>query len=168
MRINSYICRKFVNSLAKTYVKEVHPELSTVNNQTGEEISSGITETIVSNVDEFMMFFLNGLKVYNGTLDSCTVVLFCCWKYSTPNTGMGNLITNDAVFKEQIRLEGFKMSDGTVNNCITQLVNKELLIRKNRGRYMLNPKYFFKGKITERTRLVHKLIYEPINNNENA
>ena len=154
--------------MTKVFQNINYPDLSITNNKTGEEIKKGISEIVVSNTDQFMMFFLNSLKVYENTFDNKTIVLFCCWKYSTYSEEQcGNLITNDKTFKEQIALEGFNLSDGVVNNCITQLTRKGLLIKKNRGRYMLNPQLFFKGKITDRTTLVHTLSYTPIEPNEN-
>lgn len=74
-------------------------------------------------------------------------VLVCCWKaatHSNRHTKDGNIISNNPVFKKLCAEEGLDMSDGAIDNAISGLCKKGLLIRQCRGQYSLNPNYFIK------------------------
>ena len=71
----------------------------------------------------------------------------------------GNMVSYNAVLKESIqRKTGLK--EGTIKNALNSLVRKNMLLKPEgiRGVYYLNPKYFFKGKLTERTKLIKRNI----------
>lgn len=70
----------------------------------------------------------------------------------------GNMITYNGVFKDQV-MKRTGLKEGTIKNSLSNLVKKEMLLKdKNKGVYYLNPKYFFKGKLGDRTKLIKRTI----------
>ena len=91
-------------------------------------------------------------------------VLMCCWKYSSYNAESkeeGNIIHNNASFKEYCKSEGLETSDANIDNAISALCKNGLLFKKCRGEYMLNPAYFFKGSLSKRSRILFNVVVEP-------
>lgn len=52
------------------------------------------------------------------------------------------------------------LAAGTIRNTITSLVKKKMLFKdsKYKAVYYLNPEYFFKGKISDRTQIIKNII----------
>ena len=73
---------------------------------------------------------------------------------------MENLIGLTGGMKERIAADN-KLSVGAVNNAITVLVRKYLLVRSSQATYRINPRYFWKASQIERKRwLKHVLTVE--------
>lgn len=138
----------------KIYTKVKHPELSVVNNTTGE-IISGVADIRCETIDEFIMCFMSCIPQV-VRLDGNTIrVLMWCWKFSTfnPNIPEANVVTNDQAFKDRIRQEGGDMTNSTIDKAIYILHKEGMLIRRCKGSYFLNPDYFFKGTLSNRAKL---------------
>ena len=85
----------------------------------------------------------------------------CIWKYSSLNSdNQGNLFYNTAVFKQYVRDYGLDMSDSAINLYVSQLTKAGFLIKKCRSMYLLNPNYFFKGRLSDRTRIDYHIVVE--------
>lgn len=138
----------------KIYLKGNHPELSVVNTDTGE-IISGVATTKVESIDEFIMIFLVNIQDAFKLEGQHLKILMCCWKYSTfnPQSPEGNRITNNQALKQKIRESGLQVSDTVINNAFTAFVKNNLMIKECRGQYILNPKYFFRGTLGNRSKL---------------
>lgn len=52
------------------------------------------------------------------------------------------------------------LAEGTLKNSMSGLVKKQMLLKDSRYKdvYYLNPEYFFKGRITDRTKIITKTI----------
>ena len=99
------------------------------------------------------MFKLTGMQMK---------VLVCCCVHSSYNDRSckeGNLIHNNDYFKEYCRQDGLNTSNQVIDNAISQLSKYGFLIKRCKGEYMLNPKYFFKGTISDRTKLQYNISY---------
>lgn len=49
----------------------------------------------------------------------------------------------------------------TIDNCLATLVKKQLLLSESRGKYKLNPLYYFKGSSVDRRRILNlQVAYE--------
>lgn len=145
------------------------PNLKVVNTDTGEIISA-VADVKYESVDEYVMVFLNTLPILESLKGSEKSVLHACWILSTfnPKVDIGNVIINDTYFKDRVRLLGFNLTDGIVNNAISVLSKKNILIKRCKGSYYLNPAYFFKGTLTDRSKLAFRLQKQAkIENNEN-
>ena len=96
-------------------------------------------------------------------LDKClTKVLFACLKTCTYEEDMynANVVYNNPYLKNFIKKE-YGITAATVNNSITKLAKKEILIKKEKGVYILNPTLFWKGRISKRTKATIKAIKQP-------
>lgn len=146
--------------MKKVYVSKDMPELKVVNTETGEVVS-GVAKVSCDSIDEFIMCFLSSVPEV-CKLDGNTIkVLMWCWKLSSFNPSMpdANTIVNDRFFKERIREGGCDFCDSVINKSICILNGKGFLIRRCKGNYYLNPKYFFKGTLSDRSRLECRVSY---------
>lgn len=55
----------------------------------------------------------------------------------------------------------------TIDNALSALVKKKLLISDARGKYKLNPEYYFKGTSKDRQRILDLKITYDITDSEN-
>lgn len=136
------------------YQTKVNKDYSLIHNETGEIIEFKQTKKVKQ--EEFILLFLAATELLNQLDGTSIKILIFCWKYSTFNNNVekeGNLVYNNVYFKEKLRESGLTYSDNTINIYIGRLCKKELLIKKGRGVYMLNLKYFFKGTLTDRSKL---------------
>lgn len=69
----------------------------------------------------------------------------------------GNKISLDEELRDTIKTN---LAAGTIRNTITSLVKKKMLLKDSRYKavYYLNPEYFFKGKISDRTQIIKNII----------
>lgn len=136
------------------YITETNKDFSLIHNETGEIVEFKQVKKVKQ--EDFILVFLT-ISDLISQLDGAEIkILIQCWKLSTFSTNVsteGNLISNDPYFKNKIRESGLDFTDGAINLYISRLCKKDLLLRKGRGRYMLNPKYFFKGTMTDRSKL---------------
>ena len=144
------------------YIKEKSKDYSMVDNHTGEVLDLYQTKKV--SLDEFIMVFFasnNRLMRLKGLY---LKVLMCCWKFSSYNAEYeeeGNIVHNNASFKNFCRQDGLDTSDASIDNAISYLAKEGLLIKKCRGEYMLDPRHFFKGKLSKRSRIMYNIIVDP-------
>lgn len=133
-------------------------------NEFGELISAEQTIIKKVNVEEFCQVYLQDSEDFSNLSGSEYKILIQCWLHSVyykeSNLDIpGNVVTFNSLLKESIqKVTGLK--DGTIRNTFSSLVKKGMLLKPEgiKGVYYLNPKYFFKGKLTERTKLIKKSI----------
>lgn len=140
-------------------------------NEYGELISA--EQTIVKKIsaEEFTQVYLRDNEEFYSLSKAESNVLSICWLlsiyYSDESFNLpGNKVTFDKSFKTIVEKKtGLKSS--TIYNTMASLVKKEMLLKNKdeKGTYYLNPKYFFKGRLTDRTKLVKKVIEYQINQN---
>ena len=141
-----------------TFVTQTDPDYSLLDNHTGEVIEWKRTRVV--NVDEFIMFFFASMPDLFQLEGLQMKILMCCWKASTYNNVEkdGNIVCNNKLLKDYIRSCGLNASDGAIDVTIHKLAKANILIKKCKGTYMLNPQYFFKGKLAEKSRLELKMV----------
>lgn len=139
------------------FVTETDPDYALVDKHTGE--IKNFKRTRVVNVDEFIMFFFNSIPELVGLEGLHLKILMCCWKASSYNNveTEGNIVNNNKLLKDYIRQCGMDVSDNTVDVVISKLAKKNILIKKCKGTYMLNPNYFFRGRLSEKSKLELKI-----------
>lgn len=149
--------------------RQLIPELSVVNNETGE-LLAGVTKIKCRTQEEFIMCFLNSLSVLMKLDGYVMKVLLVIWKCSTfnPNGDEANSITNSKVLKDEVRKYCPTMTDDIINHAFTELKKKEILLRQCRGVYKLNPVFFFKGSLTQRSRLLAHIEFVPPTEDDNS
>ena len=136
------------------FTKETVPDMHLINDRTGE--LTDYVQTRRLTLEEFIMVFFSSYPQLLSLKGLELKVLMCCWKHSTynkENDTTGNIVHNNASFKQHCREEGLGIKDASIDNNISALCKKGLLIKKCRGEYLLNPYYFFKGTLTQRSKI---------------
>ena len=144
------------------YVTEPMKGYHVVDDLTGELLEYQKVKKV--SIDEFIMLFFCSYPQLMTLKGMVLKVLMCCWKYSSYNAESdvdGNLIHNNASFKDRCRSEGLDTSNASIDNAISVLSSKGLLLKKCKGEYLLNPQYFFKGKLSKRSKIELDFIVEP-------
>ena len=145
-------------------------QVTTVDVETGEVISHTVQEEKqiistrkVKNQEEFIMVYLQDLSSFLR-IDNATQIklLALIWRdiaYTNPQSN-GNVMAILKDDKERWSKE-INCSVRTIDNCLATLVKKKLLLSESRGKYKLNPLYYFKGSNTDRRRILNlKVEYE--------
>lgn len=143
------------------YVTDEVKGFSILDENTGELLKYKQTKKL--SLEEFIMVYLASNVKLLRLKGLQLKVLICCWKYSTYNSANsteGNIVHNGASFKQYCREDGLETSDVCIDRAFSQLCNMGLLIRKNRGEYLLNPKYFFKGELSQRTKINYNIVVD--------
>lgn len=143
------------------YISEKSKDYSIVDNHTGELLE--LRQTRKLSLEEFIMVFFSSYPQLFKLKGQQLKILMCCWKHSTYNKEndiAGNVVHNNASFKQHCREEGLELTDASIDNNISALCKAGLLHKKCRGEYLLNPDYFFKGSLSQRTKLLMSFIVE--------
>ena len=71
-----------------------------------------------------------------------------------------NKVTRDKIIKTYYTLSKGEInySDATIKSAVKKLVDENLLIKKQRGVYTVNPYYFFKGSEYNREKLIRIIL----------
>jgi len=148
--------------MAQTYVTTKSEDYSLVDKHTGELLDFNMTKKV--SIDEFIMVFFSCMPQIMKLKGSYLKVLICCWKFSSFNpvsTTAGNTITNNERFKAYVKTCMPTATDNSIDVAFSALRKKGFLIKMCRGEYMLNPEYFFKGTISQRSRLRFSVQVDP-------
>ena len=152
----------------KKYITEKSEDYSILDNHTGEILDLNLTRKI--SLDEFIMVFFSSCPELMNLTGNHLKVLICCWKHSSynpDNEERGNVVHNGASFKEACKENGLDVSSAVIDNAISALCKKGFLIKKYRGEYLLNPQYFFKGRLSSRSKVQVNYIVEPEEQEDN-
>lgn len=144
------------------YVTETSEAYSLLDNNTGEILE--YKETRKVSLDEFIMVFFNSCPELMKLSGTELKILICCWKLSSfnpVNETEGNIVHNNQSLKKYCKDQGATTSDANIDNAISELCKKKMLLKKCRGEYMLNPKYFFKGTLSNRSKIDLTFVVEP-------
>lgn len=112
------------------------------------------TRTKKVNAEDFIQVYLTDISgLFHNLSKSELTVLGWLWKYSTfaDKEQVGSMISLNGKLFEDIYTHA-NIEDQTVRNCLTSLKKKSYIIadKHHRGIYYLNPKFFFKGRLTDR------------------
>ena len=143
------------------FVTQTDPDYSLLDRHTGEILEWKRTKVV--NVEEFIMFFFASMPDLFQLEGLHMKVLMCCWKASNYNDieTEGNIVYNGKLLKNYIRQCGLDISDNAIDVIIHNLAKRNILIKKCKGTYMLNPQYFFKGKLADKSKLELRMITNP-------
>jgi len=136
----------------------------------GEIISADIKTIKTVSPDQFCQIYLQENEEFFKLSKSEANVLAVCWYTSNYYEDKefqlpGNKVTLDEQLRDIIRAKT-QLATGTIKNTIISLVKKEMLLKdkKYKAIYYLNPKFFFKGKISDRTKAIKNTIEYQIQN----
>lgn len=93
-------------------------------------------------------------------------LLFCiayCEELSLFDKDEEGCFYNNKLFKDHIREANLDLTDGAIDVYVSQLTKQGFLIKKCKGCYMLNPNYFFKGRVRDAAQMSLTLEFDPKN-----
>lgn len=131
----------------------------------GGEILSAEVKTIKTvSAEQFCQIYLRDNEEFYKLSKAESNVLAVLWYtsnyYEDKDRALpGNKISLDEELRDTIKVKT-NLAAGTIRNTITSLVKKKMLLKDSRYKavYYLNPEYFFKGKISDRTQIIKNII----------
>lgn len=131
----------------------------------GGEILSAEVKTIKTvSAEQFCQIYLRDNEEFYKLSKAESNVLAVLWYtsnyYEDKDRALpGNKISLDEELRDTIKIKT-NLAAGTIRNTITSLVKKKMLLKDSRHKavYYLNPEYFFKGKISDRTQIIKNII----------
>lgn len=136
-----------------------------VDSETGN-IDGFLVKRVCETPEDFIKLYLASVDELIDLDPRLLQVLLICVKHSTfskTNGLEGNFFNNNKAFKDncrQVIKSKEPLKDNAINVYVHRLTELQVIIRYCRGSYVLNPKYFFKGTITNRSRLKLIATYE--------
>ena len=128
----------------------------------GGEILSAEVKTIKTvSAEQFCQIYLrDNEEFYKLSKAESNVLAYTSNYYEDKDRALpGNKISLDEELRDTIKIKT-NLAAGTIRNTITSLVKKKMLLKdsKYKAVYYLNPEYFFKGKISDRTQIIKNII----------
>jgi hypothetical protein len=149
--------------MAKKFRTIIDPTKVIVDNETGEAISA-VAKRVCDTQEEFIKIYLNSIDDLISLDNRMFQVLMVCLreaKFCDDKNQDGNTLYNFKDFKDKCRkLIDNELSDKAINMYVSRLASMNILVRKSRGEFVLNPRYFVKGQMTPKTRLQLVVEYE--------
>jgi hypothetical protein len=127
-----------------------------IDHDGGEILRSEIITRKRVTADKFVQLYLDDFGALMG-IEGEGEYRLILWCAKNMNYDTNEVIIVNAL-KKRIAAE-CDLSPYTINNAVSALVTKNLLLRKDTSIYMLNPNYFFKGKIDDRAALIRTVEY---------
>lgn len=126
-----------------------------LDEETGE-LEKMYAKINVGSQEEFLKIYINSIddlaKIDHLTFQVLLIVIKRA-RFCQEDNKDGNEFFNNDNFKKEVKKKlGFN-NDNTVNKYISKLSQAKFLLRVNKGSYILNPRYFTRGKMTPKTRL---------------
>lgn len=110
----------------------------------------------VGSQEEFLKIYINSIddlaNIDHQTFQVMLIVLKRA-KYSDKDNVYGNEFYNNDNFKKEVKDKLGIKKDNTVNKYVSNLAKAKILLRVNKGSYILNPRYFARGTMTNKTRM---------------
>lgn len=130
----------------------------------GEIISAQIKTIRTIKAEQFCQVYLQDNEEFFKLSKSESNVLAVLWYtsnyYEDKDVSLpGNKISLDEQLRDVIKKKT-GLASGTIKNTITSLVTKKMILKDTRYKsvYYLNPEYFFKGKISDRTNIIKNIV----------
>ena len=130
----------------------------------GEILSAEIKTIKTVSAEQFCQIYLRDNEEFYKLSKAESNVLAVLWYTSNyyedkDRALLGNKISLDEELRDTIKIKT-NLAAGTIRNTITSLVKKKMLLKDSRYKavYYLNPEYFFKGKISDRTQIIKNII----------
>lgn len=130
----------------------------------GEIISAQIKTIRTIKAEQFCQVYLQDNEEFFKLSKSESNVLAVLWYtsnyYEDKDISLpGNKISLDEQLRDVIKKKT-GLASGTIKNTVTSLVAKKMILKDTRYKsvYYLNPEYFFKGKISDRTNIIKNIV----------
>jgi hypothetical protein len=131
------------------YRREKDPDREIYSKETGEIIGP-VINTIYIQPENFSKLYNDSIEALLSINPYTLQVLLVATKYATfseANGETGSFFSNDIVFKDNCRrLISDKLKNKTINQHVYDLAKANLITRRCRGTYLINPHCIIKGK----------------------
>lgn len=110
---------------------------------------------------DFFQFYIHDTSVFAGLSSTAYAFIITAMKLAQESKKeVGNVVTIDKEFKEEVmRLCPTIKNERSLNPVLRSLVQRGLLFHRGyRGKYYLNPAFFYKGVVSEGTEKVERLV----------
>ena len=148
----------------KAIKQTVYSETNRIINLEGDVISTELKTVKRVSKDKFLQVYLEDfgalMKIKEGL--EYKIIL---WIGKEMNYETNEIVLVKAI-KERMAAD-ISANIRTINNVISSLTNKNVLISIDRTIFQLNPKLFFKGSIQQREILIRTVQYEIATTDEN-
>lgn len=154
-----YLCRRnkkqTIITMAKDkFITEKSEDFKLVDVHTGDLLDYNQTKKVP--IEDFIMVYLASIPEMFALQGQQLKLLMAIWRLSSFNKAWceeGNIFLNDQSTKEAIRRMGLCLSDSSIDVALHKIVDNGFLIKMGKGKYLLNPKYFFKGTLSDRSHI---------------
>lgn len=106
---------------------------------------------------------IDNLINLDGNLIRLLLCIVYCEELSLLDKDEECCFYNNKLFKNHIREANLDLTDGAIDVYVSQLTKQGFLIKKCKGCYMLNPNYFFKGRVRDAAQMSLTLEFDPKN-----
>lgn len=133
---------------------KVSDESCILNKNTGELTDLVQKRKIMQ--DDFILVFLSTIPEFFSLNGGEIKLMMALWRLSTFNpqySNDGNIVVNNPNTKDKIRKMGLNVSDAVIDNGFSKLSKIGCIIKQCKGMYLLNPKFFFKGTLSDATNM---------------
>lgn len=144
------------------YITEKSEDYKLVDVHTGELLDYNQTKKIP--IEDFIMVYLASIPEMFALQGQQLKLLMAIWRLSSFNKAWceeGNIFLNDRSTKDAIRRMGLQLSDSSIDVALHNIVDNGFLIKKGKGKYLLNPTYFFKGTLSDRSHIKLSVEVDP-------
>lgn len=122
--------------------------------ENGQLIEGKIATIKKVNAEQFVQVYLQNSDDFYCLSKAEANVLGICWymsQYYGENSGLpGNIVQYNGILLKALK-DKTKLSESSIKHAFMSLCKKEMFIKgETRGIYYLNPRFFFKGKISDR------------------
>lgn len=145
------------------YITEKSEDYKLVDVHTGELLDYNQTKKVP--IEDFIMVYLASIPEMFALQGQQLKLLMAIWRLSSFNKAWceeGNIFLNDKSTKEAIRRLGLQLSDSSIDVALHNLVDYGFLIKMGKGKYLLNPRYFFKGTLSDRSHIKLSVEVDPV------
>lgn len=138
--------------MAKCYKTKIENKCI-LDTETGEVTDYNVT-VYYSNTDEFIALYLHTIPIVKNLTNrekDFLLDLLIAANFNPIASNKGNLIFTNSPDVDKIKKD---YGVGNVSMYMKKLVNLDLLQKEKRSVYLLNPLYFYRGKMTDRTNVL--------------
>lgn len=126
-----------------------------LDEETGE-LEKMYAKIRIGSQEEFLKIYINSIDDL-ATIDHLTfqvmLIVLKRARFCEKEDTYGNEFFNNDNFKAEVKEKLGFTKDNTVNKYVSNLAKAKILLRVNKGSYILNPRYFARGTMTAKTRM---------------
>jgi hypothetical protein len=150
--LSLYLCMKLIEKYDETVVNNfIDPETAELI-ETSVEVKTH--KIAVESKDQFAFIYASLIGALKGLNGGDIKLLMYCSMNCTLNS---NMIPLNSHFLAEAAKQ-LDVSAGSLRNSIMSLTKKDILIKVGSGTYRVNPRYFWRGDVSERLKTMRYIL----------